>query len=125
MKPWKGKQSVRTNLRARMPRLVDDYFSAGETALALGTSWEEMHRFRLLTKRFRYTLEIFRHAYGPGIEQRIELLKQVQTLLSEMNDCVVTSGMLAEMPGMDDVREQLSRKAEQKKDRLQSLWGMH
>src|SRR3982751_2959422 len=118
MKQWKGKQSVRTNLCARMPGLVDDYFSAGDVALAAGTAWEEMHRFRLLTKRFRYTLEIFRHAYGPGIEQRIELLKQVQTLLGEMNDCVVTSGMLAQLEGTEPVRKHLDEKAEQKKGRL-------
>src|SRR5207253_1571005 len=84
-----------------------------------------MHRFRLLTKRFRYTLEIFRHAYGPGVEQRIELLKQVQTLLGEMNDCVVTSGMLAQLEGTEHVRDQLAQKAEQKKGKLQSVWSVH
>ena len=46
-----------------------------------------MHAFRLKTKRLRYTLELFRACYGPSFEQRIEALKEMQTLLGEINDC--------------------------------------
>ena len=50
-----------------------------------------MHKFRLRTKRFRYTLEMFKDLYGPGMLKRIESLKQVQTYLGDINDCIVTS----------------------------------
>lgn len=123
MKQWKGKRAVGENLRKRMPELTEDYFSAGAVALEPGKTWEEMHQFRLLTKRFRYTLEIFRPAYGRALEQRIELLRQVQSLLGDINDCVVTSAMLESLPHSEAVRSRLAAKAEKKTASLRVLWA--
>jgi len=123
MKKWKGKKDLRENLRSGIPGMIDDYFNAGQTALALGTSWDEMHRFRLLTKRFRYTLEIFRPAYGPGLEHRIELLRALQTLLGDINDYRVTSGILEQVEGTETVRTQLDEKANRKTVQLRSMWS--
>ncbi len=121
-KLWKGKQTVRDNLRRRMPRLVRDYFEAGDQALAAGRSWDEMHRFRLLTKRFRYTMELFRPAYGRSLESKIELLKQVQTMLGDINDAVVTSAMLESIPRTDRLRIRLGVKADRLTHQLRALW---
>jgi len=123
MKEWKGKKTVRENLLRKMPNLVDEYFSAGDTALAPGTSWEEIHRFRLLTKRFRYTLEIFRSAYGPGLDTRIESLRNLQTLLGDINDSIVSFGMLEGVPGMETVRAHLREKADNKTVHLRTRWA--
>ena len=68
MKLWKRKQTLRDNLQQRLPALAVDYFEAGRAGLAEGTAWSDMHQFRLATKRFRYTLEIFESAYGPGLQ---------------------------------------------------------
>ena len=110
-KLWKGKQSLGENLRRRLPELARDYFAAGRVALAPGTTWDEMHQFRLATKRFRYTLESFRDAYGLGLNARIEKLRGVQTFLGDINDLVVTSAMIADQP---EVVSALGTKAEVK-----------
>ncbi|MEI9973986.1 MAG: CHAD domain-containing protein [Ignavibacteriota bacterium] len=47
----------------------------------------ELHVIRLATKRVRYTLELFRPCYGPGLELRITSLQRLQQLLGEVNDC--------------------------------------
>jgi CHAD domain-containing protein len=60
-----------------------------------------LHGFRLLTKRFRYTLELFRCCYGPGLERRIEALHTLQQRLGEINDCATTREILL---GRDDLR---------------------
>lgn len=120
---WKGKRNIGDNLRRNMPEMVRDYFAAGNHALQAGRSWDEMHRFRLLTKRFRYTLEIFRPAYGRGMERRIEVLKELQKMLGEINDAVVTSAMLEAVPGVETVREKLSSKAESKTAELRAFWA--
>lgn len=120
---WKGKRTVRDNLRKRMPGLVADYFGAGDGALQPGRSWDEMHRFRLLTKRFRYTLELLRPVYGRALESKIDLLKEVQTLLGDINDAVVTQKMLAEMPSTERIRARLALKSDRLTHKLRALWS--
>jgi CHAD domain-containing protein len=122
MKQWKRKGSLRDNLQRRLPALAAEYFAAGREGLAEGTSWDQMHRFRLATKRFRYTLEIFRPAYGPGLEARIEALKSIQTHLGDINDCVVTSAMLADVPGAETTRDRLGAKANKRTAALRKYW---
>jgi Flp pilus assembly CpaE family ATPase len=46
------------------------------------------------TKRLRYTLELFRPCYGPGLEARLQGLQRVQQLLGEVNDAVATAALL-------------------------------
>ena len=117
---WKGNRTVRENLQKRLPRLTADYFAAGRVALAPGTTWDEMHQFRLTTKRFRYTLESFREAYGPGLNTRIEKLRGVQTFLGDINDLVVTAAMVSEQT---DVVATLGKKAEGKTAKLRDWWA--
>lgn len=121
-KLWKRSRTIRENLQRRMPRLASDYFEAGRLALGHGRTWEEMHRFRLGTKRFRYTLETFRPAYGPALEARIESLRQIQTLLGDINDCVATSEMVAADPDTESLRNRLAERAEKKTEKLRKYW---
>ncbi|HYO82403.1 MAG TPA: CHAD domain-containing protein [Bryobacteraceae bacterium] len=119
-KLWKRKDSVRDNLQGKLRKLAAEYFAAGRVALAPGTSWDEMHQFRLATKRFRYTLETFRDAYGPGLGARIEKLRGVQTFLGDINDLVVTASMVADN---GDVVKALNGKAEAKTVKLRQWWA--
>ncbi|MBC7928012.1 MAG: CHAD domain-containing protein [Bryobacteraceae bacterium] len=122
-KQWRGKQSVGDNLRTAMPQLADEWFTAGDEALVPGRTWDEIHQFRLLTKRFRYTLEIFRPAYGPSMVRRIEQLRGLQGLLGEINDAVVTAGLLADFPGNESNRKRLLSKADKLLLDLFQLWA--
>ena len=122
-KLWKRSLTIRDNLRRRLPSMATDYFDAGRTALAPGKTWDEMHQFRLATKRFRYTLEICRPAYGPALDLRIKLLREIQTLLGDINDCVVTAGMVAADAGTEEVREKLAARAEDKTKKLRKYWA--
>jgi CHAD domain-containing protein len=121
-KIWKLDRTLKDNLQRYLPLAVTEYFDAGRLAMAPHTTWEDMHAFRLQTKRFRYTLEVFRDAYGPALETRIDSLRKVQTFLGEINDCVVTSSMLAEVPGTEGVREALARRAAAKTEKLRRFW---
>lgn len=121
-KLWRGKKPVQVNLRRSMPELVDDYFEAGDKAMELGRAWDELHGFRLLTKRFRYTLELLRPAYGRSLEPKIEQLRTLQTLLGDMNDAVVTSGILADIPRTERIRARLAANAERLTQELRKHW---
>lgn len=122
-KCWKESLTLQQNLRRRMPKLARQYFDEGRDALAPGTSWKQMHKFRLRTKRFRYTLEIFKDLYGPGLAKRIDSLKKLQTYLGDINDCIVTSQMLKDMDGMSGIREKLMEKADGEMEKLRKFWA--
>ena len=86
---WDLAATAGENARAQLPSLAGGYFKAGREALEAARSPAELHAFRLRTKRLRYTLELFRGSYGPSLEQRIDSLKEVQTVLGDINDCAV------------------------------------
>ena len=121
-KLWKRSRTVRDNLRKSLPKMAAEYFDAGRLALAPGKTWEEMHQFRLATKRFRYMLEIFRPAYGPALDLRIESLRHVQTLLGDVNDCIVTSAMVETLPTAGDLKDKLAVRAAEKTQKLRTYW---
>lgn len=121
-KLWKDTLNFKQNLQRRLPKMAAKYFAAGRGAMSPGTSWNDMHQFRLQTKRFRYTLETFRPAYGPGLERRIEALKRVQTFLGDINDCIVTGNLLADIEGAGELRARLAERADAKTKKLRSFW---
>jgi CHAD domain-containing protein len=122
---WHSDLDVQENVRRRLPKLTRKYFRRGRNALDTERSWEEIHEFRLATKRFRYTLEVFRSIYGPGIEQRLDDLKHIQKLLGDANDCMITRTMLAEIPGTESLRGKLEVRAVSRIRNLRSWWREH
>jgi len=98
---WDASKTVVENAREKLPELARGFCAAGREIAAAEPSFEGLHRFRLFTKRFRYTLELFRPCYGPGLTRRIEALRILQQYLGEISDCATTRGLLAER---DDLR---------------------
>ncbi len=121
-KLWRAKLDVGANLRRRLPKMAAKYFRRGRRALDGDRGWDNIHQFRLATKRFRYTLELFRTEYGPGLGKKIEDLRHIQTQLGDANDCIVTSGMLEPLPGTEELRAQLAAKADAKLNKLRLWW---
>ena len=68
-----------------------------------------LHRLRLATKRLRYTLELFRPCYGPGLEARLEELRKVQQRLGELNDCVAAWNLLSKGMGRSSARARVGK----------------
>lgn len=91
---WDEAASAGENARAQLPAVAGGYFRAGRKLMKGSPSAEELHAFRLKTKRLRYTLELFRPCYSSTLEQRLESLKDIQTVLGEINDCAA-AGRLA------------------------------
>lgn len=87
---WDEAATAPGNAHRILPVLANEYFEQGRKLLTKKHSAGKMHRFRLKTKRFRYTLELFREVYGPSLERRLELLRPLQTALGAINDCAAT-----------------------------------
>ncbi len=92
---WDEALSAAENAAYRLPPLVHDYFGRGRAVAAADASPDALHSFRLRTKRLRYTLEMFRPFYGPGLESCLGRLREVQRFLGDANDCAVTLRLLA------------------------------
>ena len=91
---WDVSRTVAENASEKLPELARGFFEAGRELAAKEASFVALHHFRLLTKRFRYTLELFRPCYGPGLESRIESLQTVQQDLGDINDCATTQELV-------------------------------
>lgn len=95
---WNPGQDVSCNARLVLPRLAAKYLRAGRRLVEPTPS--ALHAFRLKTKRFRYTLELFRSCYGSGLDCRLTALRKIQRHLGEINDCAATERMLLEINGL-------------------------
>jgi CHAD domain-containing protein len=82
------------NARRRLPELAADYFGDVRKALAAHPTPTQMHRVRLASKRFRYTLELFKPCYAAGLERRLGELKKLQDILGDLNDAVASSPLV-------------------------------
>ena len=95
---WDSAKSAEENASQKLPPLARAYFRAGRALFAAKPTAGAFHKFRLETKRFRYTLELFQPCYGPGLEERLKLLRNIQDLLGEINDCATTQKLLGSQP---------------------------
>ena len=93
---WDEAASTSANARARLPAMVQSYFEQGRKLLDPSSAPSAMHRFRLETKAFRYTLEFFLPCFGPALERYLGGLREIQDCLGALNDCVATRDLIAE-----------------------------
>ncbi len=85
-------------VRTVLPGVLFDRWAAVQAYLeplsAPDAPLKRYHRLRIAAKRLRYTLEFFEDALGPETEMLIERLKRLQDHLGDLQDAVVTTGLL-------------------------------
>ncbi len=105
---WDEAASASANSRARLPAMAQSYFEQGRKLLDPSSAPAAMHRFRLETKAFRYTLEFFRPCFGPALDRHLSGLCEIQDCLGALNDCAATRDLIAEkLPKHDPGRERI------------------
>jgi CHAD domain-containing protein len=124
---WNERVGPAANARRELPRLTAEFFAQVRAALEARPSPEQLHRVRLAAKRLRYTLELFRPCYGPGLEARLERLRRLQQVLGEINDCAATSRVLAQcapaLPQRAKAERFLATRIRQNTAELRSIWS--
>jgi CHAD domain-containing protein len=124
---WSERLSAPANARKQLPRMMKQYFAEVRCALAEKHSPAELHRVRLASKKIRYTLELFRPCYAAaGFDERMNALKDVQTLLGKVNDAVAASALLGKLmphsPERKAVRQSLKERAAKKAEEFRGHW---
>ena len=79
-----------------LPGMVAEHFHRGEAAIGKKMPAHKIHRFRISAKNFRYTLDFFAPLYAGTLPLLIDRLKDVQTLLGDINDCVTARRIVKE-----------------------------
>ncbi|MCE5307463.1 MAG: CHAD domain-containing protein [Acidobacteriales bacterium] len=98
-----------------LPEMARKFFKRGRRAAAAGKSRDALHQFRLASKRFRYSVELFRPVYGPGLVDRLSALRTVQQHLGGVSDCASACELLDGAPAGS------LRSAEAAKRRIEAL----
>jgi CHAD domain-containing protein len=83
---WKPSRAAIENARSELPKLLEKYLKKGRKACDGNRSPQELHNFRIKTKQFRYTLELFRPLYGARLEQDLEPIRELQRVLGKLHD---------------------------------------
>jgi CHAD domain-containing protein len=112
-------QTAARNARTLLPKMARRYFAAGRKAIGQKTPPDELHAFRLETKRFRYTLELFRPLYGPTLERYLDQLRELQSALGKVSDCQAIQRVLA---GDHEVKSELDHALRGKLKSLRHAW---
>lgn len=123
---WNERLGPAANARRELPRMMTAFFAHVRQLLAADPPPPELHAIRLAAKHARYTLELFRRCYGPGLKTRLDSLKQLQQTLGEVNDAVASAHLIAKRapvsPSRRRVDEFLHRRAGAKAAELRREW---
>ena len=78
--------AVENIARQTLCGMAKDFFERGNAAANPKAAPDELHRFRIAAKKFRYSIELLAPLYGATLIRWLERIKGVQTLLGDIND---------------------------------------
>jgi CHAD domain-containing protein len=113
---------VSETTRRILPQIAADFVERGNAACQAKVSPEKLHAFRIASKKFRYTLELFAPLYGPSVNTWLESLKSIQTVLGDINDCVTVSQMIADYKGSGALINWIKKRQRRKVEQFSRLW---
>lgn len=113
---------VQEYARRQLSRECRKYMAAGRKLVRKVRSPAEFHEFRISTKRFRYTLEMFSDLYGPGLQLRLGRLRTVQETLGNLNDTVVASEALQRLDPFHRLLPRLAAEAVSYESSFRYFW---
>jgi len=116
---WKPSRNAAENARINLPKLAGKYFRAGRAAADDQIKPKELHKFRIATKRFRYSLELFRPIYGVTLDRHIKLLRGIQDALGKVSDYQTIQEMIA---GDKQLKSHLEKAQRKRAQEFRAAW---
>lgn len=112
-----------------LPDMAKDHFRVGKDASRDDASATELHQFRISAKHLRYTLDFFSPLYGASLTGLLDQLKEMQTLLGDINDCATVRHLLRHHKqeggeaSMKEIMAALKKRQKQKTEQFQKEFG--
>ncbi len=79
-------ETVLANFRGVLPRLVHRYHARGRRLVKHRAPDEQLHRFRIRTKRLRYTLELYAEVFPAALGASLKRFQHIQEQLGKLQD---------------------------------------
>ncbi len=73
---------------------IQEYFTQDEVEILLTEEGDILHNLRKEAKKLRYNMELFTHFYGENYQEYLNKIKDIQTVLGDMQDCFVLAEFL-------------------------------
>ncbi len=90
------RMAIEETARRILPAMAKDFLERGNSASEAKASPEKLHQFRIASKKYRYTLELFAPLYGESLKGWLDRVKSIQSLLGGINDCVTVAEIVAD-----------------------------
>jgi CHAD domain-containing protein len=118
-----GKAPAARTARQMLPGMTQDFLERGDEAASVKAHPRELHRFRLASKKFRYTLELFMPLCGTSLNPKLEAIRRVQTLLGDINDFETVRDMLGQYEGAETVIAWLKKRQRKRLVEFREYWA--
>jgi CHAD domain-containing protein len=106
-----------------LPDMATELFRRGKDAASEDASAREIHRFRIADKGLRYTLDLFAPVYGDSLAGLLDHLKQMQTVLGEINDFATVRRMLSRRKADKQILSALKKRKRKKTEHFQQRFA--
>jgi CHAD domain-containing protein len=105
-----------------LPDAAEQFIQSGSRLAEGRGSGRRLHALRIAAKQLRYSLEPFSDLYGAGMRKRIESVRDVQTVLGHLQDCVATRRMLRDLGASREMVAPLRAEQEKRFKEFRELW---
>lgn len=117
-----GPRNIRPAEQNRVREMATKFLALGKQAASPETSAQEVHRFRIASKKFRYTLELVEPFYGAGLLPWLDRVKAIQSILGDANDCETVREMASRWNTGEGLIAKLDERQKRKLKKFRREW---
>jgi len=117
------RNGIESTARHVLDGMTKEFFHAGNQAAEENPSPRKLHKFRIVAKQFRYTLELFLPICGRSATTRLNQIKAIQANLGDVNDCETVRVMLADWGGSRRLDRLLKKRERENIEEFRRLWN--
>ena len=114
---------VRDSAGSAIRRVAEKQLRRGKRALCEDAPPKKLHRLRIATKEFRYTIDLFAPALGDSAEGLLDDLKELQTLLGDINDLASVRRLVEAPDDPGGIAKRLKKKQRKKIRKFRKAWS--
>jgi len=103
-------------------KMATKFLTLGRKAASQETSAQEVHKFRIASKKLRYTLELVEPFYGGALDLWLERVKELQSVLGDANDCETVRRMASDWNAGDGLIAKLEQRQNRKLKKFRREW---
>jgi CHAD domain-containing protein len=123
VEPASAETTTDAAARKVLSPIAKDFLRHGDEAASPKASAHDMHRFRIVAKKFRYTLELFQPRYGSVLDRGVAGIKHTSGLLGDINDSATVGEIVAEYEGARQLTRHLKKRQDKKTEEFRDYWA--